>query len=101
MKRTVVDLMSQNYHEVYQNLKKLANERKRRNRMTIDEIEKLVEDTGGNKQKAKKQFQNVIQKQKSFKNLNGQVKKVTMTFLEENNSLDKSRRQTTKEFMPD
>ena len=95
MKRTVVDLMSQNYHEVYQNLKKLANERKRRNRMTIDEIEKLVEDTGGNKQKAKKQFQNVIQKQKSFKNLNGQVKKVTMTFLEENNSLDKSRRQTT------
>ena len=48
MKRSVVDLISRNYHEVYQNLKNLANERKRRNRMTIDEIEKFNEDTGGN-----------------------------------------------------
>ena len=36
MKRSVIDLMSRDYHEVYQNLKKLANERKRRNAIILE-----------------------------------------------------------------
>ena len=43
MKRTVVDLMARDYHEVYKNLKKLANERKRRNEITIEQIKTLDE----------------------------------------------------------
>jgi hypothetical protein len=38
MKRNVIDLISRDYHEVYHNLKKLAEERKKRNEETIKQI---------------------------------------------------------------
>jgi CRP-like cAMP-binding protein len=38
MKRNVIDLISRDYHEVYHNLKKLAEERKARNEDTIKQI---------------------------------------------------------------